>query len=143
MTDKQQRFINEYCINGYNASQAYKKAYPKVKWGWNKLAPRLMAKDGIKRAIKIKMDELEEKVGHSYEIAVEMLRKRLGWLNEVAEKGNIQAIQAQTAIIRELDDITGLHKQTIITEPQQKELTEAEAAKAQEIIDFSLHQQGA
>jgi flavin-binding protein dodecin len=51
LTDKRQAFVEEYCNNGYNASEAYKKAYPKVKSGWNKHASRLMTKDDIRQAI--------------------------------------------------------------------------------------------
>lgn len=51
INDKQQAFINEYMINGHNASKAYKKAYPKVRSGWNAHSARLMAKDSIKKVI--------------------------------------------------------------------------------------------
>ena len=30
LSDKRQAFIDEYCINGFNATQAYKKAYPNM-----------------------------------------------------------------------------------------------------------------
>ena len=140
MTDKQKIFIDEYVVNGQNATQAYKKAYPGCNGGWDRLGPRLMRNDVIKAAVKVKMAELKEKIGHNYEIAVEMLRKRLGWLNVMAEKGNVQAIQAQTAIIRELNDITGLHKQIIVDTREQKVLDEAQKAEAKRIASIRLHQ---
>ena len=52
LSDKRQAFVNEYCINGHNATQAYKKAYPGCNGGWDKLCSRLMGNDGVKAAIK-------------------------------------------------------------------------------------------
>lgn len=143
MTDQQQIFVNHYCTDAnQNATKAYRMAgYSTI--GADGNSARLMVKDSIKQAIAVKMAGLKEKIGHNYEIAVEMLRERLGWLNEMAGKGNVQAIQAQTAIIRELNDITGLHKQTIITEPQQRELDEAEKAESLIIASIRLHQESA
>ncbi|KKL63640.1 hypothetical protein LCGC14_2173050, partial [marine sediment metagenome] len=67
-----------------------------------------------------------------------------------AQNGSIQAVQAQTALIRELDCITGLQKQQLITTPEQaRELTEAQAKAADEIAaianrqSIKLHQETA
>ncbi len=61
LTNKQKAYVIEYCTNGYNASQAYKKVYPKVKSGYNSHGSRMMAKDGIKQAIAKYMTKVEAK----------------------------------------------------------------------------------
>jgi phage terminase small subunit len=104
---------------------------------------RLIAKDNIKQAIAVKMAELTAKVEHSFEIAVELLTERIGWLNKNAKAGNVQAIQAQTAIIRELNDIIGLHKQIIVDTREQKVLDEAQKDEAVRIASIRLHQESA
>lgn len=126
MTDKRQHFVSEYCTNGHNASAAYHIAYPNCKVGWDRLGHRLMGYDEIKQAIFKKRAKLVEKVDYCYEKAHRLLAERLSWLDKAAQGGNIQAIQAQTAIIREMDDITGLHKQAIKTEVVTPVITEAE-----------------
>jgi hypothetical protein len=120
INDKQQAFINEYMINGHNASQAYKKAYPNCKGGWNKLAANLMAKNGIKQAIRAEMGKIREKVDHTRDIAIEMLTTDRASLAEKAGNGDIQAIQARTAITRELDAISNLHSSVITTKQDQE-----------------------
>ena len=115
LTDKQQCFVDNYCTNGYNASQAYKIAYPNTKAGHNKLSSRLMANDGIKQAIGTIQAQNKAIVEHNFEIAADMLKQRISYLQPAAAQGNVQAIQAQTTLLRELNDIAGLHKQTIDT----------------------------
>lgn len=113
LTDKQQVFIDYYCSNGYNASQAYKKAYPNCKAGYNKLSSRLMAKDGIRQAIAVRMAVKQAEIDYNYEIAIKALDAQIENLRPLADKHNIQAIQATTALLREKNDIAGLHKQEI------------------------------
>ncbi len=135
MTNRQENFIEHYCTDAkFNASEAYKKAYPNTKNGWNAHGARLIAKDSIKQAITKKKAELSKIIKHNYEKAVEMIEERIGWLNTKAKTGNVQAIQAQTALIRELDDITGLKQQNInITTEQQRELDEKESQEAKRV----------
>ena len=51
LTDKQQHFCEEYCSNGYNATKAYKTAYPNCKGNWDKLGFENKGKQGIKNEI--------------------------------------------------------------------------------------------
>ena len=140
MTDQQQVFVNHYCTDAnQNASKAYRMAgYSAI--GADGNSARLIVKDSIKQAIAVKMAELTAKVEHSFEIAVKLLTERIGWLNKNAKAGNVQAIQAQTAIIRELNDITGLHKQIIVDTREQKMLDEAQTVEAIKIARWRNHQ---
>ena len=54
-----------------------------------------------------------KKYEHNQEIAIKKLYSDYENLETAAVGGNISAIQARTAIIRELNDITGQHKQII------------------------------
>ena len=139
LTDKQQCFVDNYCTNGYNASQAYRIAYPNTKAGHNKLSSRLMANDGIKQAIGTIQAQNKAVIEHNFEIAADMLKQRISYLQPAAAQGNVQAIQAQTTLLRELNDIAGLHKQRFIDESEQtKALSEAEAAEAKRIAGIRL-----
>ena len=56
INDKQEAFCQEYCSNGFNASAAYKIAYPKAKAGHRQNGQRLITKDYIKeRIVSIKV----------------------------------------------------------------------------------------
>ncbi len=139
LSDKRKAFVLKYCRNGFNASQAYKEAYPDSKVGWDGSGSRLLANVSIKQAISDISAENQEIVKHSFEEACKMLQQRIDYLQAQAEKGNIQAIQAQTALIRELNDISGLHKQRFVDETeQQRELTESEELEARRIASIRL-----
>ncbi len=58
----------------------------------------------------------QAKYEHNQEISVEKLYTDYGYLEQQAKAGNIAAINARTAIVRELDCTTGLQKQTITTD---------------------------
>lgn len=51
INDKQQAFINEYRVNGHNATQAYRKAYPDCKSGADRAGHRLLSNVEIRAAI--------------------------------------------------------------------------------------------
>lgn len=107
-----QAIAQEYCSNGLKKIEAllaagYSKSYAKT------LGLKLYADIRLIKAIAEIQAGIAAENGHSYEIAVQMLTKRIAYLEPAAVRGNVQAIQAQTALIRELDNITGLQKQTI------------------------------
>ncbi len=117
MNDKQKNFIEHYCTDAaHNASEAYRMAYPKCKKGFQQNGSKLLLNTVIKTAINKRMAELAQIVDYCYDKAHKLLQTRLGYLEVQAAQGNVQAVQAQTAIIREMDDITGLHKQNLRTE---------------------------
>ncbi len=59
MNENRQIFVNTYLTNDYNATQAYKTAYPNCKGGWNRLGHRLLTFDDIKEAIDKAKKDLE------------------------------------------------------------------------------------
>lgn len=134
LTIKQEKFI-QATIKGLNGFEAAKEAsYKGSDNTLRAIASENLTKLNIIQAIDKIKAVIAKKVEHSYEIAVDMLTQRLAWLDIKAKEGNVQAIQAQTAIIRELDCITGLQKQNIITEKAEREqLSESERAEAAKI----------
>jgi len=63
---------------------------------------------------------------HTEAVAIAGLYSDLAYLDEQAQAGNIQAIQARTAIRKELNNICGLQHQNIHTDIQQPEPLTAE-----------------
>ena len=71
----------------------------------------------VKEAIARLDAKTQAKVDYNFDIAVAKLCKRLDYIQKIAKGGNVQAVQAQLAILRELNDIVGLHtKQPIIVQ---------------------------
>lgn len=60
MNENRQIFVNTYLTNGYNATQAYKTAYPNCKSGWSAHGARLIAIDSVKQAVNKAKEELVE-----------------------------------------------------------------------------------
>ncbi len=52
LTAVRRHFCRIYCINGHNAAQAYKEAYPNTKSGYNAHGARLTALDSIQAEIR-------------------------------------------------------------------------------------------
>ncbi len=116
ISDKQQVFINNYCTNGHNGLKAYRKAYPDASDESCKAsASRLLYNVNIKQAISEYKAETKAKLEHNRQIAIDMLTEDRTLLIDQAKAGNISAIQARTAITRELNAISNLHSATITT----------------------------
>lgn len=61
LTDKQRAFIDEYLVNGFNALQAYKKAYPDASdESANASASRMLGNVNIQEALKEARKEIKE-----------------------------------------------------------------------------------
>ena len=106
----------EFCSNGRNKEQAlaaldYKPSYYKS----GRAVQVVYGSARVKAAIARIDAEKQIKYEHNQEIAVKLLNTDRDYLEVQAKLGNIAAIQARTAIIRELDNITGLQGQTITT----------------------------
>lgn len=107
-----QAIAREYCSNGLKKVEAlveagYSESYARA------IGLKLYDNVALKQAIEGIEAQKQAVSEHNYDTAVQMLRQRITWLDAKAEAGDTQAIQAQTAIIRELDCITGLQKQNI------------------------------
>lgn len=77
------------------------------------IASENLTKPNIKRAIDEKRAERQAKVNYGYSQACLAIDQQLLNLKPRAGKGEVQAIAAVTALLREKNAITGLHKQTI------------------------------
>ncbi len=59
MNENRQIFVNTYLTNGYNATQAYKTAYPNCKSGQDRAGHRLLSFDEVKKAVSKAKEELQ------------------------------------------------------------------------------------
>ncbi len=84
-----------------------------------------------------------EKREHNKEIALKNLYTDYGYLEKAALTGNIAAIRARTAIMNELNHITGQHVTTVISDDkQQRELSDKEKLMAKRLAQISLKDVG-
>ncbi len=108
----------EFCSNGRCKQRAlkavkYKDSYAKESGRGCKV---VFSNVRVKQAIARIDAKAQAKYEHNQEISVEKLYTDYGYLEQQAKAGNIAAINARTAIVRELDCTTGLQKQTITTD---------------------------
>ncbi len=134
LSDKRQHFVDEYCSNGGNASQAYKKAYPTAKTGHRQNGQRLITNDYIKEAIKVKLTENKVK----NEINVEIQRQETIKLRDAA----YDAKQYSAAITAndQLNKHAGFYALDNEQQSQSKALTEAQEAEYKEFIAWKRRQ---
>lgn len=126
LTGKQAAFCQEYIIDHNGKEAAIRAGYSKN--GAKVIGCNLLTHINCKAEIDRLTAQRQAKAGHNYNIAVNKLLADYENLKDKAATGDIQAIQARTAIIRELNDISGLHKQVIRQEIAAPALTEAEKA---------------
>jgi hypothetical protein len=137
---RQAKLIKVYLENTKNGSQtldgweiAKLAGYSGTKTTLRAMASNTLAKPHIRAIIdKHLADDRErvmEKLDHNRDIAIEKLRQDHANLDIKAANGDVGAVQARTAIIRELDAISNLHSQEIKhtetdikrTEPKEEE----------------------
>ena len=140
MTEKMALFAKLYYTPGLstfgNGIQSYRQAYPNCKSdkAASVQAARLLVNACVIAERVRYQAELSEKIEHNYEIAVKMLKDRLEYLQDKAVDGDIQAANAQVSIIKELNDIAGLHKQHIVNETEDvQDLSNADIALLREL----------
>lgn len=139
LTGKQQAFIDNYTDS---SNDTYSNGYESAKVAGYKgndntlraIASENLTKPNVKQAILDVRAEKQEERDHNRTIAIEMLTDSLKALESKIKSGNIQAIQARTAIIRELDAISNLHSSTLYTDDKQaKELDQSQAQASKEL----------
>ena len=107
----------EYCSNGRCKGKAleaigYSRAYA-IDSGRG--CEVVFSNVRVKEAIRAIDEAKQEKYEHNQDIAITKLYSDYAYLDTQARAGNIPAIQARTAIVRELDAITGQHSKTIVS----------------------------
>lgn len=116
LTEKQELFalglFTIGSLNFGNGAEAYKAAYPNCKSdnAARVQACRLLTNANVIARKEQIQAEVKVKYEHNRDIAITGLYSDLAHLEKQALAGNIQAIQARTAIRRELSAISGLHK---------------------------------
>ena len=80
-------------------------------------------------AIKAIDAKISKGIDHNRTIAIDLLVSDFAKLNAKANAGDIQAIQARTSIVRELNAISALHTQTVVTEDKTQPLSAEDKAK--------------
>ena len=141
LSDQRQLYVDTYCTNGLDRTEAYKVAYPKCQAGWRKLAHRLMTNDDVKQAIAVKIAERQVKADYNYDKAMQQLTTLRSFYEQQVRSGNISAGRLLLSIIAEQDNITGLHQiRNINIDEDKAELKEAEQLEAQRIANIRLHQ---
>ena len=119
LTAKQASFIEYYCNP---ASAVYNNAMQSaIKAGYAKTTANLACKHilgniRIKTEIAAYRAKNHKELVHDRTVAIELLTANLARAREKAETGDIQAVGAITAIIRELNAISALHSQTVNTQ---------------------------
>ena len=101
INDKQLAFIDEYMINGHNASRAYKTAYPECKSGYNAHAARLIAKDNISAEINKRLDEIRKNMVLTRDAQHERL---------LAVVNSTEIDSVKVSALHELNDMLGYHR---------------------------------
>lgn len=126
----------EFTSNGRNKERAMRTiGYAESSCKSGKAVKDVYGNLRVKQAIARIDAKTSEKIEHNQEIAIKKLYADYENLETAALRGNIAAIQARTAIIRELNEITGQHKKIFIDKtPQQRELDESQALLADEFI---------
>lgn len=105
------------------------------------VASENLTKPDIKQAITDIEAKRQADSKNNQEQAILELRQRIAYLEPAAKRGNVQAIQAQTSLFRELNEVRGLHKQRFVDETeQQRELSEAQAVLARKVSGLLLRQ---
>lgn len=92
------------------------------------MAHKLITNGNIIRAKQAIQAETSEKMEHNRDIAIKLLTENLTALTVRVDNGDVGAIQARTAVIRELNAISNLHSSTLHTEQDVvQDITEQQA----------------
>lgn len=134
LTAKQADFVKYYADTG---SESHNNAYQSaIRAGYahktaNNSMHQVLGNIGVKAAISGYKQEIAKQLDHNRTIAIDLLTANLARAQAKADNGDIQAIGAITAIVRELNSISALHSQTVNTGAvEATALTPEQAAKA-------------
>lgn len=133
MNDKQEAYCQEYCRNGYNASQAYKKIYS-AKGGWNKLAAQLMAKNGIRERIEQIKSDIEAWSSKNRDLLDKLFQER--YVACVARGDNTNAIRC----IENKAKNVGYYAADNAQQRESRKLTEEQLDQVEEFMKWRQQQ---
>jgi hypothetical protein len=125
-------FINYWLVNGHNAGQAYRKAYPNSTSGQDQSAANLLRIPKIKAEIERRQADLtvkiEEKCLHSKEISINNLNCAYDIALKQANPSGMVAAE------REKNAISNLHSATLHTDSDEKRVLDENQAEQAAII---------
>ena len=126
MNENRQIFVNTYLTNGYNATQAYKIAYPNAKSGYDRSASSLLRIPVVKEAIDKAKNELESWLEGGRELCDKLFSERyaacvakgdntnaIRCVENKAKHEGYLAVDEGNAERRELDESTLKHRRLI------------------------------
>ena len=115
-TNQQQCFVEHYCTDAaFNASLAYKMAYPLCKSGYNAHGARQIARDSIKQAISKFRAEIRKKTGFTVEDAHKLYEHAYDVAESAKQSGAMVGASTGIARLYGMDkDSGGGREQTVI-----------------------------
>lgn len=123
MNENRQIFVNTYLTNGYDATDAYRVAYPKCKSGHQQSGSRLLLVAVVKQSIDKAKKDLKEWMSNSRELCDRLFRERFEAC--VAKNDNTNAIRCVENKAKNVGyyaiDNAQRTEQTKLTEEQEKE----------------------
>ncbi len=130
MNENRQIFVNTYLTNGYNATQAYKTAYPNCKSGHDRAGHRLLSFDEVKKAIDKAKAELESWLEGGRKLVDRLFSERYAACT--AKNDNTNAIRC----IENKAKNVGYYAADNAQRVEQVKLDEAETAEARKIANI-------
>ena len=134
MNENRQIFVNTYITNGYNATQAYKIAYPKCNSGQDRAGHRLLSFVDVKEAIDKAKNELESWLKGGRELCDRLFGERYGAC--VAKNDNTNAIRC----IENKAKNVGYYLEDNLQKAEKAKLTEEQAKEVKAYAKWRLIQ---
>jgi len=132
MNENRQIFVNTYLTNGYNATQAYKTAYPNCKSGHKQAGSRLLTSVDIKEAIDEAKKDLEEWLEGGRKLCDKLFSDQYKLSLEAKDRGNaIRCIENKAKNV-------GYYAEDNAQKAEQVKLSDKEVAEAKKITKFRL-----
>lgn len=132
MTDKQEMFVQEFCNNGFNATEAYKTAYPNCKAGHQQSSSKLLLNPVIREAIEATKKWIESWKEGGKALCDRLFSQRYEAC--VAKKDNTNAIRC----IENKAKNVGYYALDNAQRTEQDKLTEEQAKEAKEYAKWKL-----
>lgn len=132
MNENRQIFVNTYLTNGYNATQAYKTAYPNCKSGQRQAGQRLLTFVDIKKAIDKAKKELQEWLKGGRELCDKLFEDQY--------KASVTAFDRTNAIrcVENKAKNVGYYAADNLQRTEQAKLTEQQVKEAKEYAKWRL-----
>ena len=131
LTAKQEQFCMYYATPGSETENNGLQSAKKAAYKGNDQTLTVVASENLRKPyLKKRIDEIKavvaEELTHTRTIAIKMLTKNIENLTEKAENGDIQACNALTTCIRELNAISNLHSNTSFVTTSNKDVPQSE-----------------